>query len=155
MSSRGKIRAGIISKHQHHFPSFSKSLLPPAHIPLLLSCLPAVWFSSLLSHIFLSSVPLFSICDSLSSFPLLRTISPISFISHSLNCQIRNWHENKTFSPTAMSFENLNLSSFAKIAFKAVDECKEALQKPNGESRLCRERKLSEWTPQSPRNNYK
>lgn len=123
MSSRGKIRAGIISKHQHHFLSFSKSLLPPAHIPLLLSCLPAVWFSSLLSHIFLSSVPLFSICDSLSSFPLFRTISPTSFISLSLNCQIRNWHENKTFSPTAMSFENLNLSSFAKIAFKAVDEC--------------------------------
>lgn len=29
MSSRGKISAGITSKHQHHLPSSSRSLLPP------------------------------------------------------------------------------------------------------------------------------
>lgn len=57
MSSRGKIRAGIISKHQHHFPSFSKPLLAPcAHPSFTPSFLP---FDFVSTHFPLHCPPVF------------------------------------------------------------------------------------------------
>lgn len=81
MSSRGKISAGITSKHQHHLPSSSRSLLPPVlpaftvllHLkscPLFIVCFSNTWFSlySRFSHLFFNFL-LF--CASLSRLCLL------------------------------------------------------------------------------------
>lgn len=75
MSSRGKISAGITSKHQHHPPFSCRSLLPPAlllstrllfllHLTSLLhfmACFPVSWFSFLSFLFYISSLQLPSV----------------------------------------------------------------------------------------------
>lgn len=129
MSSRGKIRAGIISKHQHHFPSFSKPLLAPAHIPLLLlpSCCLIFFFP-----LHASSSPLSPCFPSATRCPLCLISEPssTSLISHPLNCQIKHWHENRTVLPQATP-ERPNLSGFSKAAFKSRCVSLDGCRKPS------------------------
>lgn len=108
MSSRGKISAGITSKHQHHLPSSSRSLLPPVlpaftvllHLkscPLFIVCFSNTWFSlySRFSHLFFNFL-LFCASVSLSLSPSFQTFS---FLLHLLSkFYLANVVEYKTWS---------------------------------------------------------
>lgn len=108
MSSRGKISARITSKHQHHLPSSSRSLLPPVlpaftvllHLkscPLFIVCFSNTWFSlySRFSHLFFNFL-LFCASISLSLSPSFQTFS---FLLHLLSkFYLANVVEYKTWS---------------------------------------------------------